>query len=180
MRIGRGQDSACTIRPPVRCSSSIYLKLLPIVCLAIRVWYVSRPNTLKSWISEKIIVAFLRSRAFHAHFSRAGIMGIWRGIGFFIWRYPHWVKSEANIPNRLGILRALIYLVFWLHNYFIFESGFQDFKLQFVRKSHPNCVVSVEMVNLVRTIDPSCPLWPSLHQWSDFAPFWVWHMPEPS
>ena len=103
--------SACTIRPPVRCSSSIYLKLLPIVCPAIRVWYVSRPNTLKSWISEKIIVAFLRSRAFHTHFSRAGIMGIWRGIEFFIWRYPHWVKSEANIPKRLGILRAPIYLV---------------------------------------------------------------------
>ena len=105
------QSGLRTLMRAGKCNSSICLKLLPIVCPAIRVWYVSRPNTLKSWISEKIIVAFLRSRAFHAHFSRAGIMGIWRGIEFFIWRYPHWVKSEANIPKRLGILRAPICLV---------------------------------------------------------------------
>jgi hypothetical protein len=46
------------------------------------------------------------------------------------------------MPNRLGILRAPTYLVFCLHNYLIFESGFEDFKLQFVRKSHPIGVLS--------------------------------------
>ena len=158
----------------------VFLKMWRVDFLVIRVCYVSRSNTLKSWILEKFHDSILSTAIQHTHFKRAGITRIWRGIEFFIWRYPHWVKSEANIPNRLGILRAPICLVFWLHNYFIFESGFQDFKLQFVRKSHPKCVVSVEMVNLVRTIDPSCPLWPSLYQWSDFAPFWVWHMPEPS
>ena len=156
------------------------LKIQPSDPPAFRLCYVSRSNTLKSWISERFIVGFLRYHLFNICFTRAGITWIWRGIEFSIWRYWHWVNSEANIPNRLGVLRAPICLVFWLHNYFIFESGFQDFKLQFVRKSHPKCVVSVEMVNLVRTIDPSCPLWPSLYQWSDFAPFWVWHMPEPS
>ena len=72
---------AYTISPPVSCNKSNYLKILRTVCLVIRVYYVSRPNTLKSWISEiacmiSEIIASLRSRAFHTHFSTAEIIGI--------------------------------------------------------------------------------------------------------
>ena len=79
--------SACTIIPPMKRSKSNYLKILSNDFLVIRVCYVSRSNTLKSWISERIIIAFLRSRAFHTHFSRAEITGICMNmVGYWIFR----------------------------------------------------------------------------------------------
>ena len=136
------RDHASCLTPILQ-GRALFLEVWRVDFLVIRVCYVSRSNTLKSWILEKVHDSILSTAIYHTHFKRAGITGIWRGIEFFIWRYPHWVKSEANIPNRLGILRAPIYLVFCLHNYLTFESGFVIFKFQCVRGSHLQHISSV-------------------------------------
>ena len=88
-----------------------FLETWPLQFLVIRVGCVSRSNPLKSWILKKSNVWVLSTVINYTHPARAEITGIWQRIECFVFKYRHWVKPEANIPNRLGILRTRISLV---------------------------------------------------------------------
>ena len=79
--------------------------------LVIRVCYASRSKSLRSWILKKSDGWVLSTVINYTHPARAEITGIWQGIDFFVVKYWHWVKSEANVPKHLEILRTPICLV---------------------------------------------------------------------
>ena len=99
---------------PILQGRRVFLEMWGFDFLVTIVCCVSRSNTLKSWISKKShgpILSNAIKRSPPRELAIAGITGIWQGIESFVVKYWHWVKSEANIPKRLGILRALICLV---------------------------------------------------------------------
>ena len=107
-----------TVRPrsalplaPLYVAKYEYLLIRTPESIELRVCWVSRSETLKSWSSKTFIIVILRSRSFSVSFSKAGITGILQCIEIFVWKYRHWVKSESSIPTRLVILRAVICLV---------------------------------------------------------------------
>ena len=105
------RDHASCLTPILQ-GRRVFLKVWWLDFLVIRVCYVSRSKTLKSWISKRSNGSILSTAIKRTYFTRAGITRILQGIESFVVKYWHWVKSEANIPKRLGILRALICLVF--------------------------------------------------------------------
>jgi hypothetical protein len=86
----------------------VFLKVWRLNFLVIKVCYASRPNNFKSWILKKSHGWVLSTVIKRTYLTRAGITRIWQGIEFFVVKYWYWVKSEANKPERLEILRALI------------------------------------------------------------------------
>ena len=96
---------------PILQGSRDFLEMWRLNFLVPRVCYVSRPNTLKSWILKKSNGWVLSTVINYTHPARAEITGIWQGIESFVVKYWHWVKSEASIPMRLGILRTPVSLV---------------------------------------------------------------------
>ena len=95
-----------------------FLKVWGLNFLVIRVCYVSRSDSLKSWILTKSHDSILRTAINCTHFTRAGITGILQGIEFCVVKYWHWVRFEDMLPMHLGILRALICLVSFYRQYF--------------------------------------------------------------
>ena len=96
---------------PILQGRRVFLEMWWMDFLVIRVCYVSRSKTLKSWILKKLNGGVLSTAINYTHPARAEITGILQGIEFVVVKYWYWVKSEANIPKRLGILRAPIRLV---------------------------------------------------------------------
>ena len=144
--------SAATIIPTVGCSNSNYLKIRPSDFLVIKLCYASRPNTLKSCISQRFIVASLRTRAFHTHFSRAEIKGCDWASSFSLSN----VDTESNL--RTTCRRALEFCVrpcFFLASTFeigkwifrLISSSSIDFVLQMFNFPHLSIHEEVLLVN---------------------------------
>ena len=104
------RDHRCCLTPILQ-GRRFFLEMWQLDFLVIRLCYVSRSKTLKSWILKKSNGWVLSTAIKRTHSTRAGITRILQGIEFFVVKYWYWVKSEANLPKRLGILRALICLV---------------------------------------------------------------------
>ena len=116
------RDHASCLTPILQ-GRRVFLEMWRLNFLVSRVCYVSRSNTLKSRILKKSHGWVLSTAINYTHPVRAEITGIWQGIESFVVEYWHWVKSEANIPKRLEILRTPISLVSFWHQYLKSESG---------------------------------------------------------
>ena len=104
------RDHGCCLTPILQGRRG-FLEMWCLDFLVIRVCYVSRSKTLKSWILKKSNDWVLSTVINYTHPARAEITGILQGIESFVVKYWYWVKSEASIPKRLGILCALMCLV---------------------------------------------------------------------
>ena len=106
------RDHGCCLTPILQ-GRRFFFEMWRLNFLVIRVCYVSRSNTLKSWILKKSHAWVLSTVINYTHPARAEITGIWQRIEFFVVKYWHWVKSEANIPKRLRILRTPLCINIW-------------------------------------------------------------------
>ena len=99
---------------PILQGSRDFLEVWRLNFIVTRVCYIMYQGQIpliKSWILKKSHDWVLSNIINYTHPARAEITGIWQGIEFFVVKYWHWVKSEASIPKRLGILRTPVCLV---------------------------------------------------------------------